>query len=364
MDSQNLHKIALITGVTGQDGSYLAEFLLEKGYEVHGLVRRSSTFNRGRIEHLRQKNPSDKNKLELHYGDLLDFQSIDDLIASIRPNEIYNLAAQSHVAISFKTSEYTSQVNALGPLRILQSIVANGLNETCRFYQASTSEMFGKVMEIPQTEKTPFYPRSPYGIAKLSAHWTTINYREALNVFACNGIMFNHESPRRGENFVSRKITLSLANILAEEQEKIFLGNLDACRDWGFAKDYVEGMWLTLQQPKPDDFIFSTGQQYSVRDFVQESFGLCGFDIAWRGSGTDEVGFDKNTNRVLVEVNPSFFRPTEVDTLIGDSSKAKNILNWHARTSFKELVHLMVKSDLKKSGLDPEKFLKPCRVDR
>ena len=268
MDSQNPHKIALITGVTGQDGSYLAEFLLEKGYEVHGLIRRSSTFNRGRIEHLRQKNPSDKNKFELHYGDLLDFQSIDDLIASIRPNEIYNLAAQSHVAISFKTSEYTSQVNALGPLRILQSIVANGLNETCRFYQASTSEMFGKVMEIPQTEKTPFYPRSPYGIAKLSAHWTTINYREALNVFACNGIMFNHESPRRGENFVSRKITLSLAKILAGQQEKIFLGNLDARRDWGFAKDYVKGMWLTLQQPKPDDFVFSTGQQNSVRDFV------------------------------------------------------------------------------------------------
>ncbi len=349
MDSQNLHKIALITGITGQDGSYLAEFLLEKGYEVHGLIRRSSTFNRGRIEHLRQKNPSDKNKFELHYGDLLDFQSIDDLIASIRPNEIYNLAAQSHVAISFKTSEYTSQVNALGPLRILQSIVANGLNETCRFYQASTSEMFGKVMEIPQTEKTSFYPRSPYGIAKVSAHWTTINYREALNVFACNGIMFNHESPRRGENFVSRKITLSLA--------------LDARRDWGFAKDYVEGMWLTLQQPKPDDFIFSTGQQYSVRDFVREAFGLCGFDIAWRGSGTDEVGFDKNTNRVLVEVNPSFFRPTEVDTLIGDSSKAQKILNWHAKTPFKELVHLMVESDLKKSGLDPKKFLKPCTVD-
>ena len=363
MDSQNLHKIALITGITGQDGSYLAEFLLEKGYEVHGLIRRSSTFNRGRIEHLRQKNPSDKNKFELHYGDLLDFQSIDDLIASIRPNEIYNLAAQSHVGISFKTSEYTSQVNALGPLRILQSIVANGLNETCRFYQASTSEMFGKVMEIPQTEKTPFYPRSPYGISKVSAHWTTINYREALNVFACNGIMFNHESPRRGENFVSRKITLSLAMILAGQQEKIFLGNLDARRDWGFAKDYVEGMWLTLQQPKPDDFIFPTGQQYSVRDFVREAFGLCGFDITWRGSGTDEVGFDKNTNRVLVEVNPSFFRPTEVDTLIGDSSKAQKILNWHAKTPFKELVHLMVESDLRKSGLDPKKFLKPCTVD-
>ncbi|MBT6295392.1 MAG: GDP-mannose 4,6-dehydratase [Nitrospina sp.] len=356
----NLQKIAFITGVTGQDGSYLAEFLLKKGYHVHGLVRRTSTFNRGRIEHLRNKNPPGKNTFELHYGDLLDFQSIDSLITHIRPNEIYNLAAQSHVAVSFDTSEYTSQVNALGPLRVLQAIVANGLSETCRFYQASTSEMFGKVLETPQTETTPFSPRSPYAISKVSAYWTTINYREAFNVFACNGIMFNHESPRRGENFVTRKITLSLAKILAGQQEKIFLGNLDARRDWGFAKDYVEAMWLSLQQPQPDDFIFSTGQQYSVRDFVREAFSLCGFDIVWRGSGTDEVGFDKNTNRVLVEVNPSFFRLTEVDTLIGDSSKAQNILNWHPKTTFKELVNLMVESDLKEAGLDPRKFLKPC----
>ena len=356
----NLQKIAFITGVTGQDGSYLAEFLLKKGYHVHGLVRRTSTFNRGRIEHLRNKNPSGKNTFELHYGDLLDFQSIDSLITHIRPNEIYNLAAQSHVAVSFDTSEYTSQVNALGPLRVLQAIVANGLSETCRFYQASTSEMFGKVLETPQTETTPFSPRSPYAISKVSAYWTTINYREAFNVFACNGIMFNHESPRRGENFVSRKITLSLAKILSGQQEKIFLGNLDARRDWGFAKDYVEAMWLSLQQSQPDDFIFSTGQQYSVRDFVREAFSLCGFDIVWRGSGTDEVGFDKNTNRVLVEVNPSFFRLTEVDTLLGDSSKAQNILNWHPKTTFKELVNLMVESDLKEAGLDPRKFLKPC----
>ena len=356
----NLQKIAFITGVTGQDGSYLAEFLLKKGYHVHGLVRRTSTFNRGRIEHLRNKNPPGKNTFELHYGDLLDFQSIDSLITHIRPNEIYNLAAQSHVAVSFDTSEYTSQVNALGPLRVLQAIVANGLSETCRFYQASTSEMFGKVLETPQTETTPFSPRSPYAISKVSAYWTTINYREAFNVFACNGIMFNHESPRRGENFVTRKITLSLAKILAGQQEKIFLGNLDARRDWGFAKDYVEAMWLSLQQPQPDDFIFSTGQQYSVRDFVREAFSLCGFDIVWRGSGTDEVGFDKNTNRVLVEVDPSFFRLTEVDTLLGDSSKAQNILNWHPKTTFKELVNLMVESDLKEAGLDPRKFLKPC----
>ena len=356
----NLQKIAFITGVTGQDGSYLAEFLLKKGYHVHGLVRRTSTFNRGRIEHLRNKNPPGKNTFELHYGDLLDFQSINSLITHIRPNEIYNLAAQSHVAVSFDTSEYTSQVNALGPLRVLQAIVANGLSETCRFYQASTSEMFGKVLETPQTETTPFSPRSPYAISKVSAYWTTINYREAFNVFACNGIMFNHESPRRGENFVTRKITLSLAKILAGQQEKIFLGNLDAHRDWGFAKDYVEAMWLSLQQPQPDDFIFSTGQQYSVRDFVREAFSLCGFDIVWRGSGTDEVGFDKNTNRVLVEINPSFFRLTEVDTLLGDSSKAQNILNWHPKTTFKELVNLMVESDLKEAGLDPRKFLKPC----
>ena len=358
----NSQKKALITGVTGQDGSYLAEFLLEKGYEVHGIVRRSSTFNRGRIEHLRLEHSQTKNNFHLHYGDLIDFQSMDNLVATIRPNEIYNLAAQSHVAISFKTSEYTCQVNAMGPLRLLHSLVANGLNETCRFYQASTSEMFGKVMEIPQTEKTPFYPRSPYGIAKVYGHWTTINYREAFNVFACNGIMFNHESPRRGENFVSRKITLSLAKILAEKQDKIVLGNLDARRDWGFAKDYVEGMWLTLQQPKPDDFIFSTGHQFSVRDFIREAFGLCGFNIEWRGSGVDEVGYDKNSNRILVEVDSSFFRPTEVDTLIGDSRKAKDILNWHAKTSFKELVHLMVESDLNENGLEPKKFIKPCQI--
>ncbi len=359
MGSQNLQKIALITGVTGQDGSYLAEFLLEKGYEVHGLIRRSSTFNRGRIEHLRQTNKNSKNHFHLHYGDLLDFQSINDLIASIRPHEIYNLAAQSHVGVSFKTSEYTCQVNALGPLRLLHSLISNGLNETCRFYQASTSEMFGKVMETPQTEKTPFYPRSPYAISKVYGHWTSINYREAFNVFSCNGIMFNHESPRRGENFVSRKITLSLANILAGKQDKITLGNLDARRDWGFAKDYIVGMWLALQQPEPDDYVFATGQQYSVRDFILEASSLCGFDIEWQGSGLDEIGFDKNTNRDLIKVDPSFFRPTEVDTLIGDPRKAKEILNWHAKTTFKELVHLMVESDLKQAGLDPKNYIKP-----
>ena len=271
----NLQKTAIITGVTGQDGFYLAELLLEKGYEVHGLVRRSGTFNRGRIEHLRQNNQNYTNQFKLHYGDLLDSQNIDNLISTIRPNEIYNLAAQSHVGISFKTPEYTGQVNALGPLRILHALLANDLQDTCRFYQASSSEMFGKVIETPQTEKTPFYPRSPYAISKVYGYWTTINYREAFNIFACNGIMFNHESPRRGENFVSRKITLSLANILAGKQDKIVLGNLDARRDWGFAKDYVEGMWLTLQQPKPDDFVFATGRQYTVRDFVTEATDPC-----------------------------------------------------------------------------------------
>jgi len=347
-------KKALVTGITGQDGSYLAEFLLEKGYKVHGLVRRSSTFNRGRIEHLRSQYPS---QFELHYGDLLDFQSIDEILTSVRPDEIYNLAAQSHVGISFKTAEYTCQVNALGPLKILHSLSTNGLAETCRFYQASTSEMFGKVMEVPQTEDTPFYPRSPYGISKVHAHWTTINFRESSRIFACNGIMFNHESPRRGENFVSRKITLSLANILAEKQDKLLLGNMNAMRDWGYAKDYVEGMWLALQQDTPDDYIFATGLQFSVRDFVKESFGLCGFDIEWQGTGVDEVGIDSKSGRVLIGVDPSFFRPTEVDSLLGDSSKARTKLNWNPRTSFKDLVFLMVESDLINNGLAPEKLI-------
>lgn len=354
-------KKALITGVTGQDGSYLAEFLLDKGYSVHGLVRRSSTFNRGRIEHLRSKHAD---RFELHYGDLLDFQSIDELLTSVRPDEIYNLAAQSHVGISFKTAEYTCQVNALGPLKILHSLVTNGLAETCRYYQASTSEMFGKVIETPQTEETPFYPRSPYGISKVHAHWTTINFRESSNVFACNGIMFNHESPRRGENFVSRKITLSLANILAGKQDKLFLGNMNAMRDWGYAKDYVEGMWLALQQDAPDDYIFATGLQFSVRDFVRESFGLCGIDIEWRGSGLDEVGVDKNTGQTLIGVDPSFFRPTEVDSLLGDSSKARNNLNWNPTTTLKDLVFLMVESDLKLNGLNPSDHIKNFKENK
>jgi GDPmannose 4,6-dehydratase len=355
-------KVALITGITGQDGSYLAEFLLGKGYVVHGMVRRSSSFNRGHINHLISVDRKTASSITLHYGDLTDYKNIYDLIAAIRPQEIYNLAAQSHVAVSFETPEYTSHVNALGPLRVLSALVANNLQETCRFYQASTSEMFGKVLEAPQTEKTPFHPRSPYGISKTFAYWTTVNYREAFDVFACNGIMFNHESPRRGENFVSRKITLSFANILVGKQNKITLGNLDARRDWGFAKDYVEGMWLTLQQPKPDDFIFATGQQNTVRDFVVEASNLCGFDLQWRGSGKDEVGIDKKSGRVLIEIDPLYYRPTEVDALIGNPRKAKEKLNWHAKTFFKELVYLMVKSDLQKCGLDPNEFLNPYKL--
>ena len=356
-------KKALITGITGQDGSYLAEFLIEKGYEVHGMVRRSSSFNRGHIEHLTTKNGSSEDGIALHYGDLTDPQNIDNLLATIRPQEIYNLAAQSHVAVSFKTAEYTSHVNALGPLRILHSIVANGLHKTCRFYQASTSEMFGKVVETPQTEKTPFYPRSPYGISKLFAYWTTINYREAFDVFACNGICFNHESPRRGENFVTRKITLSLANIITGKQKTLRLGNIDSLRDWGYAADYVKGMWATLQNDSPEDFIFATGKQYSVRDFIDEAFGLCGYDIKWRGEGTDEVGFDKNSGQVLIEIDPQYYRPAEVDTLIGNFDKAKTQLNWQPETSFKELVYLMVEADLKANNLDPKKYIKLCDVN-
>ena len=351
-------KKALITGITGQDGSYLAEFLLDKGYEVHGMVRRSSSFNRDHIEHLITKDSTTSSRIALHYGDLTDHQNIDNLVATIRPQEIYNLAAQSHVAVSFETPEYTSHVNALGPLRILQALVANKLSKTCRFYQASTSEMFGKVIEIPQAENTPFYPRSPYGISKVFAYWTTINYREAFDVFACNGICFNHESPRRGESFVTRKITLSLSDIVAGKQNTLRLGNLDSLRDWGYAKDYVRGMWATLQHDTPGDYVFATGLQYNVRKFVEEAFGICGYDIEWRGSGTNEVGFDKISGRVLIEIDPLYYRPAEVETLVGNFDKANRELNWQPKTSFKELVYMMVESDLKANNLDPEKYIR------
>jgi len=348
---------ALITGVTGQDGSYLAEFLIDKGYEVHGLVRRASSFNRGRIEHLRMNAKTQSTKLHLHYGDMTDTPNLSRLISSIRPNEIYNLAAQSHVGISFKTPEYTAQVDALGPLRILESIISSGQLDTCRFYQASTSELYGQVKEVPQTESTPFHPRSPYAVAKLYAHWITVNYREAFGLYALNGIMFNHESPRRGENFVTRKIALSLANILAGKQEKLILGNLDSKRDWGYAKDYVEGMWLALQQEKAEDYVFATGTQKSIRDFVVDAFGICGFDIEWQGEGLEEKGVDQNSGKVLIEVDPKFFRPAEVDMLIGDASKAREKLGWEPRVKYSELVQIMVKEDLLHKGVDPAEFM-------
>ena len=352
-------KKAFITGITGQDGSYLAEFLLGKGYEVHGLVRRSSSFNRGRIEHLRMNPEIPFKKIHLHYGDMTDAPSLNRLMASICPDEVYNLAAQSHVGISFKTPEYTGQAVGIGPLRILEAIMSAGLRDTCRFYQASSSELYGQVKEFPQNENTPFHPRSPYAIAKLYAHWITINYREAFGLYALNGIMFNHESPRRGENFVTRKITLSLAGILAGEQEKLCLGNLNSKRDWGYAKDYVEGMWLALQQEEAEDFVFATGTQKSIRDFVQEAFGSCGLDIEWQGEGLEEKGIHRSSGRVLIEVDPDFFRPAEVDMLIGDAGKAIEKLGWKPSTSYHELVRIMVENDLCQKGLDPIEHMTP-----
>jgi len=350
-------KKALITGVTGQDGSYLAELLLDKGYEVHGLVRRSSSFNRGRIEHLRRDQHTPGVRMFLHYGDMTDTLSLNRLMAQIQPDEVYNLAAQSHVAVSFETPEYTGEADALGALRILDAIRALDLNHHTRFYQASTSEMFGKVAETPQNEKTPFYPRSPYGAAKLYAHWVTVNYREAYGIYGCSGILFNHESPRRGENFVTRKITLSLANILKGAQDKLYLGNLDARRDWGYAKDYVEGMWRMLQQDKPEDYVLATGEQHSVREFVEEAFGLCGIDIDWRGEGEDERGVNRATGEELVVIDSAYFRPAEVDTLLGDASKAAEKLGWRPKTPFRELIRMMVEADLRLVGLDPAKIM-------
>ncbi len=350
-------KKAFITGVTGQDGSYLSELLLEKGYEVHGLVRRSSFFNRGRIEDIRQKTKS-SGQFQLHYGDMTDSSSLNKLITSIQPDEVYNLAAQSHVAVSFATPDYTAQVDGIGTLRILDAINNMGLKNKTRFYQASTSELYGQVAETPQKETTPFYPRSPYGVAKLYAHWITINYREAYDMFACSGILFNHESPRRGENFVTRKITMTLAQILQGNSDKLSLGNMDAKRDWGYAKDYVEGMWMMLQQDKPDDYVLATGEQHTVREFVNLAFGFCGIELDWQGSGVNEKGVDKATGKVLVEVNPKYFRPTEVETLLGDCTKAKTQLGWAPKTSFKELVEMMIEHDLNLAGLNRKDIVK------
>ncbi len=335
-------KTALITGVNGQDGSYLSEFLLEKGYDVHGIVRRSSVDKKERIEHL-----IGKPNFHLHYGDMTDSISLVKIVGEVKPDEIYNLAAQSHVKVSFEVPEYTADADAVGTLRMLEAIRMNGLEKTCRFYQASTSELFGKVQEIPQKETTPFYPYSPYAAAKQYAFWIVKNYREAYGIFAANGILFNHESERRGETFVTRKITLAAANIAAGKQDKLYLGNLDALRDWGYAKDYVECMWLILQNDVPEDFVIATGEQYSVRDFCTCSFAVAGIELEWHGSGVDEKGIDKATGKVVVEVSPEFFRPTDVVTLLGDPSKAKEKLGWNPRkTSFDELVRIMTEHDI------------------
>ena len=330
-------KKALITGVTGQDGSYLAEFLLNKKYKVYGIKRRSSSFNTNRIDEIFE---TDKN-FKLYYGDLTDSTNIIRLIQTIQPDEIYNLGAQSHVKVSFETPEYTANSDAMGTLRILEAIRILKMENVVKFYQASTSEMFGKVQQIPQTEITPFYPRSPYGVAKLYAHWITKNYREAYGIHASSGILFNHESPRRGETFVTKKITMGLNKIKNGKDDCLYLGNLDAKRDWGHARDYVEAMWLMLQQDEPDDYVIATGEQYSVRDFVEESASYFGFDIEWVGQGLDEVGVDKNTGKTIVRIDDKYFRPAEVETLLGDATKAKEILGWVPKVSFKELVKEM-----------------------
>lgn len=339
-----MKKRALITGVTGQDGAYLAEFLIGKGYTVHGIRRRSSSFNSGRIDHL-YRDPHDRAaQLILHYGDMTDSSSLVRVIQEVRPDEVYNLAAQSHVGVSFEEPEYTANSDALGVLRLLEAIRITGLSKTCRFYQASTSELYGKVQETPQRETTPFYPRSPYGVAKLYGYWITVNYREAYGMYACNGILFNHESPIRGETFVTRKITRALARIKLGTQECVYLGNLDARRDWGHAKDYVEMQWLMLQQPEPDDYVIATGEQYSVREFIERAAAKLDMRIEWRGSGVTETGHDAKGRRI-VAVDSGYYRPTEVDTLLGDASKARERLGWKARTSFDALVEDMVRSD-------------------
>ncbi|MFB2866230.1 GDP-mannose 4,6-dehydratase [Aeromonas sp. MdU4] len=338
-------KTALIIGVTGQDGSYLAEFLIGKGYIVHGVKRRTSMFNTGRIEHLYQDIHVRDRQFHLHHGDITDSSNMLRLIQQIQPDEIYNLAAQSHVAVSFEQPEYTANVDALGPLRILEAIRILGLQNKTRFYQASTSELYGLVQTIPQNENTPFYPRSPYGVAKLYAYWITINYREAYGIYACNGILFNHESSRRGETFVTRKITRGLSRIKVGLDERLYLGNLDSLRDWGHAKDYVEMQWLMLQQDKPEDYVIATGQQHSVREFVVRCAKKLGMNIEWRGQGVDEKGYDQN-GRCIVEVDPFYFRPTEVETLLGDASKARKELGWEPSITFEEMVDEMIEHDL------------------
>ena len=337
---------ALITGVTGQDGSYLAEFLLEKGYEVHGIKRRSSSFNTDRIDHIFQDPHEGTNRLFLHYGDLTDSSNLIRIISEVEPDEIYNLGAQSHVAVSFESPEYTADTDALGALRLLEAIHFLGLEDKCRYYQASTSELYGKVFETPQTEQTPFYPRSPYAVAKLYAYWITINYREAYGIYACNGILFNHESPRRGETFVTRKITRGLSRISVGLDDCLYLGNMDALRDWGHARDYVEMQWLMLQQEEPEDYVIATGRQESVRSFVELSAKHLGFEINWEGSGLEEVGIREDNGEIIIRIDPRYFRPTEVEELLGNPAKAAEELGWSPRISLDEMVAEMVNHDL------------------
>ena len=347
-----MEKIALITGITGQDGSYLAEFLIEKGYEVHGIIRRSSSFNTGRIEHLYLdewvRDMHQKRLINLHYGDMTDSSSLIRIIQTVKPDEIYNLAAQSHVKVSFDVPEFTAETDAVGTLRLLEAVRILGMEKKTKIYQASTSELFGLVQEVPQKETTPFYPRSPYGVAKLYGFWITKNYRESYGMFAVNGILFNHESERRGETFVTRKISLAVARIAQGMQEKLYMGNLDSLRDWGYARDYVECMWLILQHPVPEDFVIATGEMHTVREFCTLAFAEAGIEISWEGKGVDEKGIDKATGKVLVEVDPKYFRPAEVEQLLGDPTKAKTLLGWNPRkTSFEELVKLMVEHDMR-----------------
>ena len=346
-------KTALITGITGQDGSFLAEFLLEKGYAVHGIMRRSSSFNTGRIEHLYLdewvRDMKNKKTIELHYGDMTDSSSLIRILQQVQPDEVYNLAAQSHVKVSFDCPEYTAEADALGTLRLLEAIRILGLEKKTRLYQASTSELFGKVVEVPQNEDTPFYPRSPYGVAKQYGYWIVKNYREAYGIFAVNGILFNHESERRGETFVTRKISLAAARIVQGHQDKLYLGNFDALRDWGYAKDYIECMWLMLQQDSPEDYVIATGESHSVREFCTLAFQEVGITLRWEGEGVNEKGIDVTTGKVLVEVDPKYFRPTEVEQLLGDPSKARTQLGWDPhKTSFQDLVRIMVAHDMKK----------------
>lgn len=345
-------KKALITGITGQDGAYLAELLLSKGYQVHGIKRRASSFNTSRIDHLYMDPHDPAATFFLHYGDLTDATNLIRIIQEVQPDEIYNLAAQSHVQVSFETAEYTANTDALGTLRLLEAIRILGLENKTRFYQASTSELYGKVQQAPQNETTPFYPRSPYAAAKLYAYWITVNYREAYGIFACNGILFNHESPIRGETFVSRKITRGLARIKVGLQDRLYMGNLDARRDWGHARDYVYMQWLMLQQPEPDDFVIATGQQYSVRQCIEEAARNLDLHIQWQGRGLAEKGVDNGTGRVVIEIDPRYFRPTEVDTLLGDPSKAKRLLGWQPKISFEEMVAEMARSDLREAEKD------------